>query len=242
MAGFIPAIFVLIFNHHFVYGVKMIREERLKKIASLSEKIEKTKGAVLLLPELKVSEALKYHIDNRIKLASNVFRIHSSEYLSLFNEARRLWKMGALAVCEEDEWLLGTDIGKTAMLDGVEVPLDLPIEVDDDESFYTKVAAKGGKKKRHGRLNSPRRIGKGDPGYGKKKFIVHVKNPATGNVKTITFGDANLSVKANNPERRKSFLARHNCDNPGPKTSARYWSCNLHRYKKQLGLKFEGRW
>lgn len=219
----------------------MKRSERLQKIASLSEKIEQSKGAVLLIPELEVSAALKYHLDNRIKLASNAFRIHSSEYLSLFNEARELWKRGSLAVCEEDEWLLNTDIGKTAMLDGVEVLLDVPMEIDDDESYYVKTAATK-KKKGHGRLNSPRRIGKGDPGYGKKKFIVHVKNPSTGNVKTITFGDANLSVKANNPERRKSFLARHNCDNPGPKTGARYWSCNLHRYKKQLGLKFEGRW
>jgi len=219
----------------------MERAERLQKIASLSDKIEKSKGAVLLIPELHVSAALKYHLDNRIKLASNTFRIHSSEYLSLFNEARDLWKIGALSVCEEDEWLLNTDIGKTAMLNGVEVPLDLPIEIDDDESYYVKTAA-AKKKKSPGRLNSPRRIGKGDPGYGKKKFIVHVKNPSTGNVKTITFGDANLSVKAGNPERRKSFLARHNCDNPGPKTGARYWSCNLHRYKKQLGLKFEGRW
>ena len=219
----------------------MNRTERLVKIASLSDRIEKSKGAVLLIPQLQVSEALRYHIDNKIKLASNAFRIHSSEYLNLFNEARDLWKRGALAVCEEDEWFLNTDIGKTAMVDGVEVLLDVPMEVDDDESYYVKTAA-AKKKKSPGRLNSPRRIGKGDPGYGKKKFIVHVKNPATGNVKTITFGDANLSVKANNPERRKSFLARHNCDNPGPKTGARYWSCNLHRYKKQLGLKFEGRW
>jgi len=219
----------------------MNRVERLEKIASLSDKIEKSKGAVLLLPQLQVSAALKYHLDNRIKLASNTFRIHSSEYLSLFNEARDLWKRGALAVCEEDEWLLNTDIGKTAMVDGVEVLLDVPMEIDDDESYYVKTAA-AKKKKSPGKLNSPRRIGKNDPGHGKKKFIVHVKNPATGNVKTITFGDANLSVKANNPARRKSFLARHNCDNPGPKTGARYWSCNLHRYKKQLGLKFEGRW
>jgi hypothetical protein len=219
----------------------MERSERLKKIAQLEKKIEESKYAVLLIPELKVSEGMRYHLDNRIKIASNVFRVHSSEFLSLFNEARNLWKRGALAICEEDEWLLNTDIGKTAMLDGVEVLLDVPMEIDDDESYYVKTAADK-KKKGHGNLNSPRRIGKNDPGHGKKKFIVHVKNPATGNVKTITFGDANLSVKANNPARRRSFLARHNCDNPGPKTGARYWSCNLHRYKKQLGLKFEGRW
>jgi hypothetical protein len=217
----------------------MDRVYRLKKIASLGIEIEKTKGVRILIPELQVSKNLQYHVDNNIKLASNVFRIHSDSFYDIFNEARKLWKQGSIEVCEEDAWLLSTDIGKKAFLDGAWVPLDVPMEVDDDEAIQFKSAAK---KDRVGRLNSPRRIGKGDPGYGRKKFIVHVKNPATGNVKTITFGDANLSVKANNPERRKSFLARHNCDNPGPKTGARYWSCNLHRYKKQLGLKFEGRW
>lgn len=220
----------------------MERNYRMKKIAELNDAIEATKTAVLLTPETKVSKGMRYHLDSKIKLSSNIFRVHSSEFLSLFREARDLWKRGSLAVCEEDEWFLNSDIGKTAMLNGIEVPLDLPIEIDDDESYVSKFASQKKKKKEHGRLNSPRRIGKGDPGHGKKKFIVHVKNPATGNIKTITFGDANLSVKANNPARRKSFLARHNCDNPGPKTSARYWSCNLHRYKKQLGLKFEGRW
>lgn len=217
----------------------MSRESRLIKIAAINREIEVQDGMRLLIPTLEVSQNLRYHIDNNIKLASNVFRIHSESYLDIFNEARLLWKAGALKVCEADAWLLDTDIGKKAMVNGVEVPLDLPMEIDDDELLSFKLAAD---KKRVGRLNSPRRIGKGDPGYGKKKFIVHVKNPATGKIKTITFGDANLSIKANNPERRKSFLARHNCDSPGPKTKAKYWSCNLHRYKKQLGLKFEGRW
>lgn len=217
----------------------MNRESRLKKIAALKNEIDMQDGIKLLIPTLKISENLKYHIDNNIKLASNIFRIHSKSYLDIFNEARDLWKAGAIQVCDADAWLLETDIGKKAMINGIEVPLDLPMEIDDDELFELKLAAE---KRKPGKLNSPRRIGKGDPGYGKKKFIVHVKNPATGNIKTITFGDANLSVKANNPARRKSFLARHNCDNPGPKTKARYWSCNLHRYKKQLGLKFEGRW
>jgi len=64
---------------------------------------------------------------------------------------------------------------------------------------------------------------------GPKKFAVHVKNPQTGNIKKVTFGDPNLSIKRDNPERRKSFRARHNCDNPGPRTKARYWSCRQWR-------------
>lgn len=58
-----------------------------------------------------------------------------------------------------------------------------------------------------------------------KKFKVYVKDPSTGNVKKVNFGDPDMKIKKSNPERRKSFRARHNCDNPGPKTKARYWSC-----------------
>lgn len=59
---------------------------------------------------------------------------------------------------------------------------------------------------------------------GPKKRAVYVRNEK-GNVVKVSFGDPNLSIKRDNPERRKSFRARHNCDNPGPKTKARYWSC-----------------
>jgi hypothetical protein len=58
-----------------------------------------------------------------------------------------------------------------------------------------------------------------------KKFKVYVKDPSTGNVKKVNFGDPNMKIKKNIPARRKSFRARHNCANPGPKTKARYWSC-----------------
>lgn len=57
----------------------------------------------------------------------------------------------------------------------------------------------------------------------KKKFSVYVKDGDK--VKKVSFGDPNMKIKKNDPERRKSFRARHNCDNPGPKTKARYWSC-----------------
>lgn len=58
-----------------------------------------------------------------------------------------------------------------------------------------------------------------------KKFKVYVKDPKSGNVKKVNFGDPNMRIKKSNPQRRKSFRARHRCDNPGPKTKARYWSC-----------------
>lgn len=59
---------------------------------------------------------------------------------------------------------------------------------------------------------------------GPKKFSVYVMNEK-GNVVKVNFGDPNMKIKKNIPERRKSFRARHNCDNPGPKWKARYWSC-----------------
>mgnify|MGYP003353169332 CR=1 FL=1 len=58
-----------------------------------------------------------------------------------------------------------------------------------------------------------------------KKFKVYVKDPKTGNVKKVNFGDPNMKIKKSNPKRRKSFRARHHCENPGPRTKARYWSC-----------------
>jgi hypothetical protein len=58
-----------------------------------------------------------------------------------------------------------------------------------------------------------------------KKFKVYVKNPKTGKTIKVNFGDKTMRIKKSNPDRRKSFRARHNCDNPGPRTKARYWSC-----------------
>jgi hypothetical protein len=75
------------------------------------------------------------------------------------------------------------------------------------------------KKKKNPKLNKPFRT----PG-GPKKFSVYVKNEK-GNIVKVNFGDPNMKIKSNIPGRRKNFRARHNCDNPGSKTKARYWSC-----------------
>ena len=77
-----------------------------------------------------------------------------------------------------------------------------------------------------------RKVNLGKPMQGDvKKFKVYVKNPK-GKVVKVNFGFGGSSakgkrmpIKKNNPKRRKSFRARHNCDNPGPRTKARYWSC-----------------
>lgn len=72
-------------------------------------------------------------------------------------------------------------------------------------------------------LNKPRPIRKGEPGFGRKKSVVFVKDGDK--VSRVMFGDPNMTIKKSDPGRRSNFRARHNCDNPGPKTGARYWSC-----------------
>ena len=76
-------------------------------------------------------------------------------------------------------------------------------------------------------LNNPTR-------GGSKKFYVYVKNEK-GNVVKVSFGDPNMEIKRDDPARRKSFRARHNCENPGPKWKARYWSC----YQWRAGAKVD---
>jgi hypothetical protein len=87
------------------------------------------------------------------------------------------------------------------------------VEMDFSEQY---VQAKEGKT-----LNKPFRTPKGP-----KKFSVYVKNEK-GNVVKVNFGDPNMEIKRDDPNRRKNFRARHNCENPGPKTKARYWSCKM---------------
>ena len=95
------------------------------------------------------------------------------------------------------------------------------MEMDTDEAWIGEAEYQG----RTVKLNKPMR---GDV----KKFKVYVKDPKTGNVKKVNFGHGGTSAKRktmkirkSNPKARKSFRARHNCDSPGPRHKARYWSC-----------------
>lgn len=169
---------------------------------------------------LNISEGLKYHIENDLPLCENVFRYGSEQFFELFKEARRLLNDGQLSVLELDRHLLEqTDIGELAEYEGVLVPLDCPFECLIEAEYHGKTVE----------LNEPHR-------GGNKKYYVYVKDPQTGNVKKISFGAQGMSVGINDPERRKSFAARHRCSEQKDKLSAAYWSCNLPRYAKQLGL------
>lgn len=83
-------------------------------------------------------------------------------------------------------------------------------------------------------LNSPQR-------GGTRKFFVYVKNDQ-GNVIKVSFGDPNSTIKNDDPKRAASFRARHKCAEAKDKTSANYWSCNVARYAKQLGLSSSRPW
>lgn len=108
------------------------------------------------------------------------------------------------------------------LYEGQQVPLEQPM-IELSEADYQG---------RDVELNSPKRSS------GKKKYVVYVKNPKTGNVKKIEFGDAKggLTSKINDKGAAASFAARHNCDTKKDKMSSGYWACRLPRYAKDLGL------
>lgn len=148
-------------------------------------------------------------------------------------------------------WKFGTGIGTgviksmftervTMTIDGAEITRNgseenpaLLIEMEDGRqvmklSSEVMSVAESNKKEnsaeyrgREVKLNKPFRTPKGP-----KKFSVYVKNDK-GNVVKVNFGDPNMEIRRDDPERRKNFRARHNCDSPGPKWKARYWSCKM---------------
>ena len=73
------------------------------------------------------------------------------------------------------------------------------------------------------KLESPSRIQKGEPGYGRKSKKVFVMD--NGKVKKVMWGDPNMPVRKNNPKAKASFRARHKCSTAKDKTTARYWAC-----------------
>jgi hypothetical protein len=186
------------------------------------------KNKYILEDRRVASYSLLWHIDFSDSFCENVYRWGSNSHIALINEVRTLWECDLISLNEGDTWFLkNTDIGKYGIFEGRLVELDCPFSEDVlSEAEYR------GKKVT---LNKPFR------GGGGKKFSVYVKNDK-GNVIKLGFGQVGMRIKTHSPERVRSFLARHNCDNPGPRWKARWWSCNLHRYKKQLGLNFKGRW
>jgi hypothetical protein len=192
--------------------------------------LEELNHPMRLLGDTKISDNLKYHLDNKISLNENVFRIYSESFFDLINEVRDLFFNGKIDLNENDIWIVESDLGKKVLLEnGQEVYLDAPIEEDE---LISEAKHRG----KNVKLNSPFRT----PG-GPKKFAVYVKTPK-GTIKKVTFGDPNLRIKNASKSRAKSFRARHKCDQKKDRTTAGYWSCNVSRYRKKLGLKSSRSW
>lgn len=165
-----------------------------------------------------ISEALQYHIDHKVGVDKNVFRPGSQQFLSLFKEARDLYNAGQYELRESEKYyILETDIGEYALYEGEMVPLDMPMPIEEAKK----------KKKKDPPLNKPS-LNTG----GGKKWKVFVRNPKTGGVKKVTFGDKKGGLKGNwnDPEARASFAKRHKCAEKKDKTKAGYWSCRAHKY------------
>ena len=171
-----------------------------------------------LKESVKVSDELQYHLDKNIPLSENVFKEYSKSFINLINEVRQLYKYDLIDLSNEDRSIVESDLGKKVILEnGQVVYLEVPVE---DQSFLSEAEYQG-------RKVQLGKIMQGDV----KKFKVYVKNDK-GKVVKVNFGFGGKSakgkrmvIKKNNPQRRKSFRARHNCDNPGPRWKARYWAC-----------------
>ena len=171
-----------------------------------------------------ISDNLFYHIENNLSIVESVFRPGSKAHLELLAEARNLFERDAIILESlEANLFIETDLGKTALFEGVEVPLDLVLEKEESK-----------------KLNYPRRNS-----TGKKKYYVYVRKPDTGNVVKVEFGDIHggLTAKVSDPKARKSFAARHNCKDKKDKTKPGYWACRINRYAHLWGGKtYPGFW
>ena len=177
-----------------------------------------------IIHEAQVSRELWYHVKNNISLEECVFRYGSPKYFTLINEARMLSYEEDIEFDNQTRSLLETDLGKFGTYKNEEVALDFPMI--NQEVLEEKKKAK---KKKTPPIGKPKR-------GGPKAYYVYVRNPKTKKIKKVTFGSGGLRAKINNPKARKAFAARHRCSQAKDRTTARYWSCRLPRYAKQLGI------
>ncbi len=199
-------------------------------LIDIVDEILEKNAPMKLVQDVQISEQLKYHLDRKLTLEENIFRIYSEGYFKLVNEVRSLYNDDAIELNDDDVDIVESDLGIKAIYEGIEVYLDAPIELEEDE-YLNEVKHRG----RTVHLSRPFRT----PG-GPKKFAVYVKSKA-GKIKKVTFGDPNMRIRAGSAARRKSFRARHRCSQKKDRTTAGYWSCRSHRIKS-LGTKSKGKY
>lgn len=201
----------------------------------ISEILEAELKQVMILKESKhdISKSLQYHIDNDLNIHNSIYRYASENHLNLIKEVRRLYNTKGIVLCEGDEDIVNSDAGLFGICENQKVILDLPFE--EKETNLDEATYKGKEVK----LNQPKR-------GGSKKFYVFVRDPKTGKIVKVSFGakdgGGKLAVKLKDPEARKRFADRHNCEEKNDKTTPGYWSCRLPRYAEMLGLSGEGKW
>jgi len=174
-----------------------------------------SKGSAVL------SEGLRYHIESATPLVDPVFRPGSEKFFDLIRETRHAWARGDIDSSLVDPWVMSTDLGAWGIYEGSRVPLDFPLPEVIAEAEY------------HGRqvkLGKPFRVSGGG-----HKFAVYVRDPKSGNIKKVQFGAPGMSVKLKDPARRKSFAARHRCEQKNDKTAPGYWACRIGRYPNLFG-------
>jgi hypothetical protein len=199
----------------------------------IRESLEKLENRMIVENGTPISDGLKYHVTNLIPLSENVFRFESKNYFNLINEVRELYSEGKITLSSFDEELIKTNIGKKGIYEGKEVWLDVPLE---DDNIINEAEYKG----REVKIGKPMR----NSGGG-KKYMVYVKDPKSGNVRKISFGDlkGGLTAKVSNPEARKRFAARHNCKDKKDRMTAGYWACRINRFGHLWGGKtYPGYW
>ena len=218
-----------------IYNKINIRIQFMDLRELIKETLEEHLNKSLIIKEsVELSESLKYHIDNELTLTNNIFRAYSESYFDLVNEVRRLWEEGKIELNEEDTLMVESDLGKKVMIKGQLIYLDAPfVNEDENEEEVLEEAKHRGK---NVKLNKPFRTS-----GGPKKFAVYVKSKS-GGIKKVSFGDPNLRVRNKNKGAAKSFRARHKCNQKKDRTTAGYWSCNVGRYAKQLGLSSSNSW
>lgn len=183
---------------------------------------------IISTDEQPLSEGLKYHVENGLSVADPIYRPGSRKFFDLILEAKEARACGIVSEDIIDPWLSSLDIGEWGLFEGAEVPLDFPFPDDLDEAEY---------KGRNVKLGQPFRVSGGG-----HKFAVYVRDPKTKNVKKVQFGAPGLSVKLKNPARRKSFAARHRCEQKNDKTKPGYWACRIGRYPRLFGGNTYYRW
>ena len=163
----------------------------------------------LITENVEISKALKYHVTSKKSLLENVYKLGTDSFFQLLEECKELYLSGYIDLSDEEiTFIYENEYG--------------PIEETNYEVIDVLNEAEY-----QGRKVELGKIMQGDI----KKFKVYVKNDK-GKVVKVNFGFGGKSakgkvmrIKKNNPERRKSFRARHNCNNPGPRWKARYWAC-----------------